>query len=146
VFTAGTLSQSNSNDGGAILTAQGMVPGDVVEGTVTIRNTGESDGRFQLNSSTPTDTPGANGGQLSDVLNLQVVQDPGTADQVVYDGDLDAMTAPVDVGTWAGGAEHTFKFIVTFPDGGTPSGATTGDNAYQGSSTEVEYTWTANST
>jgi spore coat-associated protein N len=146
VFTAGTLSSSNSKDNAAILTASKMVPGDTVEGTVTIQNTGDSHGVFTLTGSTPTDTAGPNGGKLSTVLQLKVVQDPGGANTVVYDGKLNAMTAPINVGTWAGGDQHTFKFTVTFPNGGTPSGPTTGDNAYQGSSTTVEYTWSATST
>jgi hypothetical protein len=145
VFTAGSLSSSNSKNG-AILTAANMVPGDTVEGTVTIKNTGDSEGAFRLSSSTPTDTAGPNGGKLSTVLDLRVVQDPGATSKVVYDGKFNAMTTPVNVGTWAGGAEHTFEFTVTFPDGGTPGGPTTGDNAYQGSSTTVEYTWSATST
>jgi hypothetical protein len=145
VFTAGTLTSSNTKDGAAILTASKMVPGDVTAGTVTIRNTGDSTGAFTLTSSTPADTPGPNGGKLSTVLLLKVVQDPGAANQTIYDGKLDAMTAPISVGTWAGGDEHTFKFTVTFPNGGPPPGPTTGDNAFQGSSTTVTYTWSANS-
>ena len=144
-FTAGSLASTNS-EGGAILTAANMVPGDVVEGTVTITNTGESDGAFTLSGSTPTDTPGANGGELSTVLQLQVVQDPGGAETEVYNGGLDDMPASIALGTWAGGTGHTFEFTVTFPDGGTPSGPTTGDNAFQGSETTVEYTWSATST
>jgi len=146
IFTAGSLSQTNSAANQAILTADNMIPGDVVQGTVTIRNTGESDGAFRLTSSTPGDTPGPYGGKLSTVLLLQVIQDPGTSDTVVYTGGLDDMTDPVDLGSWAGGTQHSFKFVATFPEGGTPPSPSTGDNAFQGSSTSVEYTWTATAT
>jgi hypothetical protein len=139
MFTAGSLSQANS-DNGAILTADGMVPGDVVEGSVTVENTGESDGAFALSSSNPTDTAGPNDGELSTVLQLEIVE----GSDVIYSGDFDAMT-PVDLGTWDGGEAHTFDFTVTFPDGGEPESPTTGDNAYQGSSTSVTYTWDATS-
>ena len=145
VFTAGTLTSSNSKDNVAILTAAHMVPGDTTEGTVTIKNTGDSTGHFTLASSTPTDTPGPNGGKLSTVLHLKVVMDPGGAATTVYDGGLNAMTAPVNLGDWGGGTSHTFTFTVNFPEGGTPPSATTGDNAYQGSSTSVDYTWSATS-
>jgi hypothetical protein len=145
VFTAGILTSSNSKDGAAILTASKMVPGDTVEGTVTISNTGDSSGAFTLTGSTPTDTPGPNGGKLSTVLLLTIVDDPGGSNVSVYNGKFDGMTAPIPVGTWAGGSAHTFKFTVTFPNGGTPPSATTGDNAYQGSSTSVTYTWSATS-
>ena len=30
---------------------------------------------------------------------------------------------------------------MTFPDGGTPAGPTTGDNAYKGDSVTVTYNW-----
>jgi spore coat-associated protein N len=146
IFTAGSLSHSNSAANQAILSADNMIPGDVVQGTVTISNTGESAGAFRLESSAPSDTPGPYGGNLSTILQLQVIQDPGTADTQIYSGGLDDLTTPIDLGTWAGGTQHMFKFVVTFPEGGTPSGPTTGDNAFQGSSTTVTYTWTAIST
>lgn len=145
MFTAGTLTSSNSKDNAAILTAQRMVPGDTTTGTVTISNTGDSKGQFTLTGSTPTNTPGPNGGDLSTVLNLRIVEDPAGAGRVVYDGKLNAMNGPQPLGVWDGGQTHTYEFTVTFPEGGTPSAPTTGDNAYQGSKTEVTYTWNATS-
>ena len=47
----------------------------------------------------------------------------------------------IDLGTYAPGAAHRYKFTVSFPDGGTPSGPTTGDNAYKGDSVQVDYNW-----
>ena len=143
MFTAGTLTSSNSKDDAAILTATRMVPGDTTNGTVTISNTGDSKGQFTLTGSTPTNTPGPNGGDLSSVLDLTIVMDGDTANPI-YDGKLNAMTQE-DLGVWDGGDSHDFVFTVTFPEGGTPGSATTGDNAYQGSSTTVTYTWNATS-
>jgi hypothetical protein len=143
MFTAGTLTSSNSKDNAAILTAARMVPGDETEGTVTISNTGDSRGQFTLTGSAPTNTPGPNGGDLSSVLDLTIVMDGGATP--IYDGKLNALTDPIDLGVWDGAASHEFVFTVTFPDSGTPGSATTDDNAYQGSETTVTYTWDATS-
>ena len=141
-FTAGNLSQSNSAEGAAILTAANMVPGDTENGRVTIENTGDVDGKFRLSSSGLTDTPGPNGGRLSEVLTLKVI-DVANGQQV-YNGKYNAMP-PKDLGTWPAGDEHTYEFTVTFPDSGVPGSATTGDNAYKSSSTKIQFNWDATS-
>jgi len=141
-FTSGTLSQSNSKDNAAILTADKMVPGGSLNGTVTVQNTGDVSGNFSLSSSNVTDTPGPNGGKLSTVLRLQIVETgPGTT---IYDGRFDSMPRQ-SLGKWSAGEQHTYRFTVTFPDGGTPPSPTTGDNAYQGSATTSTYTWDSTS-
>ena len=48
---------------------------------------------------------------------------------------------PQDMGTVAAGAARTFEFTVTFPDGGKPASATSGDNRYKDASTSVDYNW-----
>src|SRR5579871_3849534 len=62
VFTAGTLTQSNSKSGAAILTASGMKPGSSATGTVTLSNTGSAFGAFSLSESNATHIDGPNGG------------------------------------------------------------------------------------
>ena len=142
-FTAGALSHSNSKEGAAILTASGMVPGQTETGQVTIKNTGDVSGKFRLSMSNLSDTPGPNGGRLSQVLRLKVVDSTGTP-TTIYDGAYNAMPS-TDLGTWAKDEQHTYEFTVTFPEGGTPPSATTGDNAYQGSSTKIQFNWDATS-
>ena len=142
-FTSGTLSQSNSKEGAAILTASGMVPGQSTDGTVTIENTGDVSGSFTLSASGLTDNPGPNGGKLSDVLELRIVE-TGVGGQTIYDGPFASMPKQ-SLGSWSAGEEHTYRFTVTFPNGGKPPSETTGDNAYQGSSTSITYTWDATS-
>jgi spore coat-associated protein N len=139
-FSSGTLSQSNSLENAAILTATKMVPGDSRSGTVTIKNTGDVSGRFSLSASDLTDTPGPNGGSLSQVLRLEVVDT--TDASAVYDGPYDSMPKQ-DLGSWTADEDHTYEFTVTFPDTGKPESSTTGDNAYEGSSTSVTYVWDA---
>lgn len=142
-FSAGILSQSNSKDNAAILNAANMVPSDTATGQVTITNTGDVAGRFSLSASDLTDTPGPNGGRLSTVLSLRIHDDAAAAGTDVYNGKFNAMPASIDLGSWPKGQAHTYTFTVTFPEGGQPGSATTGDNAYQGSSTKVTYNWTA---
>jgi hypothetical protein len=141
-FTAGNLSQSNSKEGAAILSAANMVPGDAQTGRVTIENTGDVDGEFRLSSSNLTDTPGPNGGKLSEVLTLKVIDVANG--QSVYNGKYNAMPG-INLGTWPAGDEHTYEFTVTFPDSGVPGSATTGDNAYKSSSSKIQFNWDATS-
>lgn len=140
VFTAGVLKHTNSKDAAAILTASLMKPTDVKTGTVTIVNTGDISGDFTLSMTKTADVAGTNAGagHLYNVLMLKI-EDGST---VVYNGRLDAFTS-ADLGTYAPAASHTFTFTVTFPNGGTPGSNITGDNIYQGSTTTVEFDWTA---
>lgn len=133
VVATGSLSIDDDLDGGAIFSAEGLVPGDQVTGEVSITNTGESSGTFSLASANLTDTPGAGGGNLSEVLELTITDD-GTE---VYSGPLD-LVAPVQLGEWAGGESHTFVFTVLFPDTGTAD-----DNDFQNASVSVDYLWSA---
>jgi spore coat-associated protein N len=144
VFTSGHANPHNTfssgklevtGDDAAILTADRMVPGDSVDGTGTVQNTGSVPGAFGLASSDLEDSPGPSGGRLSEVLRLQIVE-PGPSPQTIYDGRFDSMSRR-DLGSWGPGEEHTYDFKVTFPEGGA------GDNAYQGSSASITFTWDA---
>jgi len=142
-ITAGALSHSNSKDGAAILTASGMVPGETETGRVTIENTGDVSGKFRLSTSNLSDTPGPNGGKLSEVLRLKIV-DRTRSLRTIYNGPYDAMPS-IDLGAWEKDEQHTYEFRVTFPEGGVPPSATTGDNAYKGSATKIQFNWDATS-
>lgn len=142
-FTAGNLSMSNSKNGSAILTASLMRPGDSTNGTVVITNTGDISGAFSLAESNVVSTPGPNGGNLAAQLDLKVEDITGTP-TTVYTGKLNAL-ASTPLGTFAASEARTYKFTVTFPDGGTPPGATTGDNAFKSSAASVQFDWTATS-
>ena len=139
-FSSGNLAQTNSASG-AVLTASKIKPGDSSNGTVTITNSGDIAGAFTLSKANVADTAGPNGGQLSSKLNvlIQDVTVPATPVQV-YNGTIGGM-AQQSLGTFAAGASKTYKFTVSFPDGGTPASSTTGDNAYKGSALSVDYSW-----
>jgi spore coat-associated protein N len=146
VFTAGTISHSNSKTGAAILTASSIVPGGSATGSVDIKNTGTASGTFTLAHTAAVDTPVSPG--LSKKLTLVVTDlgDPSCvtscpAASTVYTGLMSAMPATIPLGVSAVGVTHRYQFTVTFPDGGT-GGA---DNAYQGASTSVEYDWSSTS-
>lgn len=145
-FSSGTLTHSNSKAGSAILTASNLKPGDTKTGSVTITNTGSLPGTFSLSQSNLTNpTLGPGGEKLSDQLDV-VIKDGTTT---VYSGKLGAMgTVALDGDTASAGtqpfgasgsgtAAHTYDFSVTLP-------SSTG-NAFQGTSTSVQYDWTATS-
>ena len=143
VFSAGTISQSNSKAGLAVLTASGLKPGGTASGYVDIKNTGSVAGAFTLSQANLTNTPPSPA--LSSKLTVVITDkhDPTCvsscpADTTVYSGPLGGMST-TSLGTFAAGETHRFNFVVTFPDGGT-NGA---DNSYQGAQTSVDYSFTA---
>ena len=141
IVTAGTLQHGNSEDG-AVLDVSGLKPGDSASGTVDITNTGDVAGVFTLSKANIVNSDPAN--PLSAKLDLarrgpRSPRGPGRPGRK-YTGKLGAMGA-IDLGTYAPGAAHRYRFTVSFPDGGIPSGPTTGDNAYKGDNVKVDYNW-----
>ena len=142
VFTAGTISSSNSKASAAILTATNIVPGNTATGTVDIKNTGTASGTFTLTHTAPVDNPVSPG--LSKKLTLTIVDhgDPTCvtscpADVTLYSGTIFAEPSTIALGTFAPNAQHSYVFTMTFPD----SGLNGADNVYQGASTTVAYNW-----
>jgi spore coat-associated protein N len=139
VVTAGTLTHSNSHNNGMILNVDKLMPGHSDLGTVTIGNTGDGTGAFTLTQSNIVDLPAAPA--FSNKLNLVIddVTDPQN-EQNIYDGTLGSMPAQ-DMGDIAAHAERTYRFTVEFPDGGKPSGPTSGDNRFKLAKTTVDFNW-----
>ena len=144
-FATGTLAISNSKENAAVMTVAGMKPGDPANtGQVDIGNTGSLAGTFTLTRGTPSDSDGAN--PLSGKLNLTIVDcgafagatapTCGDGDDVTeYTGTVAAMSAAVDLGSFAGGAKHRYEFAVSVDS--------SAGNAYQGDSSSVGFTWNA---
>ncbi|MDX6555403.1 MAG: spore coat-associated protein [Miltoncostaeaceae bacterium] len=128
-FVSGTLTQSNSKDGVAVVTGSDMKPGDVRTGDVTITNTGSLPGVFTLEEQ--NDSNGFQAGSLK-----LKIQDTGN-NSVVYSGDLGSVPAAgIALGSFAAnGGAHTYRFTVTLQ-------ATAGDDD-QGRSAGAEYVWNA---
>ncbi len=159
-FTAGVLKHSNDHNGAALIVSAdkikpGMTP---LTGTVTIENTGDIDGSFQVSGAIPANgsLSGADNGKgagytgkLEDVLNLRVTDlgadlaDPG--DDTVAFNDLASSFTSIVLGDWAPAESHSYEFEVTWPDGGVPNpadpDAVVGDNQYKGASLTMDFEW-----
>jgi len=134
---AGAVTIANSRSGQALFSASAMRPGEGVSGTVTIGNAGDVAGRFAVRASGVVDTPGPNGGVLSQRVELVLfdvthVQSPVTV-FAGHPADFD----DVDLGTFAAGEERDYLFAATLPDLGA------GDNLYQGAGLSLGFQWQA---
>jgi len=133
--TSGSFSLANSREDMPIFTAADIGPGSSVKGTVEIANEGSEAIAVTLTQRNLSDMPGAGGGLLSQRLSLKITAGP----TVIYAGPLAAMQ-PQRLGMLAPGASRRYEFVATLPDGGV-TGAI--ENAVQGASTSVTYSWTA---
>ncbi|HJZ37335.1 MAG TPA: hypothetical protein VJ204_13780 [Solirubrobacterales bacterium] len=139
IAASGPFEISNSHEGQAIFAASGIAPGEATTGTVAIEDTGSEPVALTLRRGELLDEPGVGGGLLSSRLRLTVVDvTRPTAPRTVYAGPLDSMPER-PAGTLAGGEARTYEFTATLPEGGEP----TFQNAVQGASTTVAYSWVA---
>ena len=125
--TTGTLKHTNSKDNGAIFTLTDMKPGDVVNGGLTLTNTGSLPATFSL-----TEVSSANG-FTGDYLRLAVRNT--TTNETVYDGTFGGLTdgAKNDLGVIDPGMANDFVFTVTL--------AQDAPNSQQGKSAGASYQW-----
>ena len=106
---------------------------------MTLTNDGDIDGVFSVARTIVSDTGTSltPSSPFAARLNLKIEDDAtGT---VYYDDLLSSMSGAVAAGTIAPSATRTYKFTVTFLDGG-PNGA---DNKYKGASVEANFNWEA---
>lgn len=129
-FASGSLTQSNSKDGQAILKASNMKPGDTTSGTVTITNTGTLGGTFSATESKVSST------YTTTKLQLNVTDVTGGGSTSVYSGDLGGFGTKA-LGTWAANEAHTYKFVVTFPE------TNVNQNDDQNKTASADFTWNA---
>ncbi len=139
----GSFDLESSRSGMPIFEASDIGPGDGTSGTVTITNDGDEAGALTLRQHDVVDTPGAGGGLLSHGMSMRIreVGDPAKS-ILVYDGALAPMP-PLELGQLGPGQSRVFEFDAALPEGGTPAGATIGDNAFQGAALSIGYSWTA---
>jgi len=140
VVTAGNLVHTNT---GALLTVDKIKPGETKPaGSVTITNTGDSDinGIFSVARTITEDTTGAltPSNPFAAHLNLKI-ENVTTGAPALYDGLLSAMNTAVGSDPVAPGATNTYRFTVTFNDGG-PNGA---DNAFKSARVRANFDWEA---
>ena len=125
--TSGTLTQLNSKDGGAIFDLANMKPGDTLNGTLNLTNTGSLPATFSL-----TETTSANG-FTGDNLTLSITNT--TTGATVYNGTFGGLVdgAKTDLGVFQPGTVNTYKFTVKLAQA-TPNGD-------QGKTASAVYQW-----
>lgn len=129
-FSSGSLLQSNSRSGVAIVTGSNLKPGDVRSGEVTITNTGSLAGTFKLSETNASNAFGAGNMTLKidDVTGSKVVS--------VYSGDVGKVAAEgIALGSYAAGEAHTYRFTATFNK--------EAPNSDQGKVAKADYEWDA---
>ena len=130
----GAVSLTDSRGGGAILSAQSLLPGQSVSGSVTLTNSGDSPASVSLTQSDLVDSPGPGGARLSNALLISV--DDVTGGRRVYVGPLAVMPA-IPLGTFPPGGAREFRFSASLPNALPPG--------LMGASASVRYDWTATS-
>jgi hypothetical protein len=141
VFTAGNLTMTNSLNGSPIVSfdTPDMRPGDSVEGTVTISNTGDVPGAFTL-------TKSAIAGHAALAAKLDLVIDEvdagGAVLSNVFTGKLDGAISDLSLSTWSGGSVHHYRFTVTWDNSNSPA-QDAADSLLMGRQCSCEFTWEA---
>ncbi|MEA2322552.1 MAG: spore coat-associated protein [Solirubrobacteraceae bacterium] len=137
-FTAGTLT-IGSGQASALLSAGNLKPGGTANGTIDIENTGTLSGAFTLSTSNVADSSPSLLGQLGLKIEDCGAFSGSTAPTCGSGRVLhNAKVTPVgslDLGTFAAGEKHRYRFDVTLP-------AST-DNSFQGKSASIEFDWDA---
>jgi spore coat-associated protein N len=140
---SGAVTITNSRAGDAIFGAAAMRPGEGVSGSVRIGNAGDVAGTFAVRGSGVHDTPGPNGGRLSERVELVLLDVTDAQRPLTLFSGHPAELAQVDLGTLAAGEAREYRFSATLPDGGEPGSGTGGDNRYQGSGLSLGFEWRA---
>lgn len=129
-FSSGTLVQSNSKSGVAIVTGSNLKPGDVRSGEVTITNTGSLAGTFKLVESNASNAFGAGN------MTLKIDDVSGKTPVNVYSGDIGKVPAEgIGLGSYAAGEARTYRFTTTF--------AQNAPNSDQAKVAKADYEWDA---
>lgn len=125
--TSGTLTQSNSKDGKAIFNLTDMKPGDVVNGSLTIKNTGSLPAGFSL-----TETASTNG-FAAENLTLEITNT--TTGTKVWSGPFGTLAdgTKTDLGEIAPAASTVFTFSAKL--------ATATPNTDQGKTASAAFQW-----
>lgn len=135
--TAGTLKHTNSKADAAIFSLTNIKPGDTVNGTVTLTNTGSLPANFSLTESSSVNQFGNKAAPNAAVSNLSLSITETGSGATVYNGNFGDLVdgTPVALGTlaWAPAEARTYKFSVTL-DQNAP-------NTDQGKTASAVYTW-----
>jgi spore coat-associated protein N len=134
--TSGTLTHTNSKNG-AIFTIPNMKPGDVVNGKLTITNTGTLPASFTLREPSSTNLFGVSTATgAPNYLHLKITDDTTpTAPVTVFDGDFGGLgnNELKDLGTFDPTVAHSYNFAVSL-DAAAP-------NSEQSKTASATYEW-----
>ncbi len=133
---SGAVTISNSRAGQAVFNAQAMRPGEGVSGTLRIGNSGDVAGNFAVRPSGLQDTPGLNGGLLSQQVQLVLFDVTDVNNAVTIFAGTPADLGQVSLGKFEPGEDRDYLFAATLPDTGD-------DNAYQGAGMSLGFEWRA---
>jgi spore coat-associated protein N len=112
VFTAGTLSHTNSKNGQVVLSADGLCPGQTsTTGSLTITGSGNLSGTYTISKANVVDTPASPG--LSNALNI-IIEDTTGTPATLYNGPISGFTS-LSLGTIAPGQTRSYRFSLSFP-------------------------------
>ncbi|MFW5473768.1 TasA family protein [Knoellia sp. CPCC 206450] len=127
--TSGTLLHTNSKNGAEIFGLTNFKPGDTLNGSVTITNTGSLPATFSL-----TETSSANA-FTGEYLKLAIKNT--TSGVTVYDGTFGGLVDGTknDLGVVAPGAANVYTFTVTL--------AQDAPNSEQGKTATAAYQWSS---
>jgi predicted ribosomally synthesized peptide with SipW-like signal peptide len=137
-FTAGKIDIATNTSQTSFLSFSNIYPGDNGTGTLTINNSGDLAANLSV-SVNSTDTLGTNKGALSQALLITILNNGNQ----LYSGTLASLTTSQSLGAIAAGGSETLTVDWSWPDRGTPSDNTSGDNTYQGSSVNAAFAFTA---
>jgi spore coat-associated protein N len=130
-FTTGTLQMTNSNDKAAIFSATNLKPGDTVNGTVTITNSGSLPAKYTLTEKNLTNTFAQ-----PDLLDITITDITNSSAPTAVKTKADFGTVgTIALGEFKAGEARTYQFSVTLD--------ISADNDNQGKSAGAAYTWDA---
>jgi spore coat-associated protein N len=133
---SGAVTITNSRAGQAVFNAAAMRPGEGVSGTLQIGNSGDVAGNFAVRPSGLQDTPGPNGGLLSQQVQLVLFDVTDVNNAVTIFAGTPAELGQVSLGKFEPGEGRNYLFAATLPDTGD-------DNAYQGAGMSLGFEWRA---
>jgi hypothetical protein len=133
---SGAVRITNSREGQAVFAAASMRPGEGVSGRVRIGNGGAVPGRFAVRTAGVSDTPGPNGGRLSDRVELVLFDVTNVHTPFTVFAGRPAQLGEIELGTIAAGGHREYLVAMTLPEG-------SGDNLYQGSAVSLGFEWRA---
>ncbi len=131
--TTGTLDHTNSKKDAAVFSLTNMKPGDVVNGSLTLKNTGSLPATFSLSEVSSTNAFGAPAPAGSaNYLQLSIKDDKGAT---VYTGDFGGLADGVKqpLGDWLAGETRVYTFSVKLSQDAP--------NTEQGKTASAAYTW-----